>query len=241
MPPAARQLQIVAPEQKKLRPADVGASADFLLSMQEGGAAAVVGLPRTGKGWIVKVASQRMPRLVVFDPYGSRDRLESERGHEMFPWDGDLWSLRELLDHPDALDCSPMRIIVDPHLPRKKLGQAFSALATLCAKTGGPPGDPIWLVAEEASLYSRESTEAFLELTSGSAHHGVKPIIISQSIGMVTLYAMRHVTHIIALNQSADADFENLRKHCNSPSNDFAAAVAAWKPGDRPLHWRLGA
>ncbi len=209
-------------------------SSAALASLPEGGAAAICGLPRSGKSRIAKAAADQLRRVVVFDPYGDRDRLESAHGHELYPWTGDLWSIRELALHPGALLPDPLRLVVTPRaLDEHTLGQDFASLAELCWHAGN-----LDLVAEEASLYSRQAASAVLRLTSGGGHARVRLILITQSIGMLSIMAARHLTHVVALNQSDASDFKILAARCGKA---FTRKVQAWTPGDRPNIWRLGA
>ncbi len=205
----------------------------WLAGIPSGSVAAVTGCPGTGKSRVVKEAAAHMRRVVVFDPHASRDRAEEARGHALYPWQGDLWPVRELLAHPDALDLDPLRLVVDPAgLGPEAMGAAFAGVGALAWRTGG-----IDLVAEEAALYSREAVPTILRLASGGRHAGVRLYLFSQSLGRLALDARRHLSHLICFAQAESNDLDDLRRRCG---RDFAARVARLTVGDPRITWQLG-
>ena len=104
-------------------------AASLLAGAPSGSVVAITGCPGTGKSRVAKEASVQFRRVVIFDPHASRDRAEARRGHELYPWQGELVGASDLLTSPEILDVSPLRLVVDPEgLEGEAMGRAFAGV-----------------------------------------------------------------------------------------------------------------
>lgn len=217
-----------------LRARELG-PARWFSSQGPGSVISVNGAPRTGKSkWVREAAAAGVfERLVIFDPYNRRDRQERRRGRvDIFPWEGELVELEQLILEPELLDRCPLRLVVQPtSLDPEQLGKDFATLANLVWSTGG-----IDLIAEEAGLYSRWAVNLLMQLASGGGHVGMRLVLICQSFGRLAKDARRHASSILTFAVGEESDLKSLRQK----SKAFAQAVQELQPGDPPLCWQLG-
>lgn len=222
----------------------LSALVSFYAAMHPGAVSATIGVPQTGKTMAVQSAWRAGalgPRVVVFDPYARRDRLEARRKPgSKSPWPGVLITPADLASNLGELDAPRMTLVVCPlGMPGEaELGEQFSATAELCWHTGD-----VALVAEEIGTYGRHAAEWVNNVASGGGHAGMRLHAICQSFGRIQRDARRNVTHLVVHAQGDDDDLAVLRKRCGP---EFAARVQALRPreGDRPadppILWRLG-
>lgn len=217
-------------------------AASVLAALPVGGVAAAVGVPSSGKTSVVLAAVDAWPRVVVFDPYGLRDRANARAGHtERAPWwpHEPLLTLRELAAEPEALDRAPLRLVVAPDsLEPARMGRDFATLIDLLWNTHG-----VSLVAEECGLYSRAAAEAINRVSTGGAHAGMRLVLLAQRLGRIQKDAREGLTVILCGAQGAPEDIADLRTRCGAT---FAERVRALrppvdgKPQDPPIAWKLG-
>lgn len=212
-----------------------------LSSLQPGAVCAVAGLPGTGKSSQVKAADARgaFPRRVVFDPYRKRDLLEARTRPGMAPWSGQTLTTRELLQAPDVLLCSPLRLVVQPDsLSPAQLGRDFSAIAELCWAAGG-----IDLVGEEAGLYSREAAELVMRFATGGRHANARLVLITQTVSRLYIEARKNLTHLVCFAQGSPEDLKGIRARCGRSFAEAVRRLPAPVPGgplSPPCIWRQG-
>jgi hypothetical protein len=210
-------------------------SVEWLRARPPGSVIAVTGLPRTGKSRLMGEVADGFSRVLIFDPHSKRDRLNKRTGTdpEAHPWRGTLWTLEELRLYPDALNLTPIRIVVDPEVDGwDQLGAAFHRLLRMAWAAGR-----IDVIAEEAATYTRTAAEMVHKAATGGRHAGLRLWLLAQSIGEISIYAKRQINTIATFAQGEPADFEYLRKKAGP---DFARAVQQLKPGGEPLLWALG-
>jgi hypothetical protein len=217
----------------------------FYGSMHPGAVSCTLGVPQTGKTTAVMSAWREGAlgrRVLVFDPYARRDRLESRRNPgSKRPWPGMLITPEDLLRNLQVLDRPELMLVVCPEgIPTEAtLGKMFSGVAEACWHTGS-----IDLVAEEIGKYGRAGVEWVNTIASGGGHAGIRLHAICQSFGRVAIDARRQVTHLVVFAQGDNRDLKELRERCG---DEFVARVQQLRPrqGDRPadppLTWRLGA
>jgi hypothetical protein len=195
---------------------------------------AITGLPKSGKSRLMGQVADGLPRVVIFDPHAMRDRLNARKGDpEAHPWMGDLWTMRELTTFPDALNVTPLRIVVDPEVDGwDALGRAFHKLLRMAWAAGR-----IDVVAEEAASYTRTAAEMVHKVATGGRHAGLRLWLLAQSIGEISIYARRQINTIATFAQGEPADFDYLKRRAGEP---FAREVQQLKPGSGPLLWALG-
>lgn len=197
----------------------------------------MIGDPRTGKSRAMKEADARgaIPRRVVFDPYGRRDRLSHDRGAPGQPWAGVYCTTRQLLENaPALLDRRAVRIVVAPEtLDRVQLAREFSAVADVLWHTG-----EIDLIAEECGLYGREATDAMMRLSSGGGHAMMRLFLICQSLGRIQRDGRRHINAVASFRLTEPADLKSLRERCGDAA---VARISRLGAGAPPVTWRAGA
>lgn len=208
---------------------------EFIRSAEEGSVVAAIGPPRTGKSRLIKAADAAgaWPRRLVFEPHGMRDRIESARGRELYPWPGQIVTTGALLAAPVLLDREPLRLVVTPEgRTEKARGEDFEAIGNLAWTTGG-----ITLIGEEFAIYARRAIEVANLIATGGGHAGMRLIVISQSWGRIPVDVRRCVSHLVAFGATDAGDLEALRQTLGKRRT---AAVASLKKGDPPVLWRRG-
>lgn len=221
-----------------------GSTLATLAAMPIGSVASIAGLPGCGKTHLASQLADTAERVVIFDPYAARDRLNVARGvAERVTWAGDLVTVEDLRADvlesaesgtPSMLDLRPLRLVVQPStLEPKALGKEWALLAEMIWGTGGG----ILFINEEAALYSHKAGPMLKQVATGGAHGGLRVVLISQRIGGIHPDA-RTQCGVIAQGPVVDElDREALRQ--KSPA--FLARVETLREGERRLlFWRAG-
>lgn len=231
---------LTAPARRATAPAPLREAAAFLAASTPGEVLASTGVPRSGKSRTVKLADQlgAFPRRLVFEPYAARDRIESARGNQLYPWAGEVVAFPELVRNPRRYLCraAPLRLVIDPAcdpFDARELGRRFTSCAKLAFYAGG-----VDLIAEEAALYAREATPAMLLVATGGGHARMRLVVISQRFGRIHIDARGCITRIVAFAQSEAADLDALRTKCGPA---WTAKVARLdREAGTPVTWRIG-
>lgn len=203
--------------------------AQFFATVQPGGVVLVAGAPTSGKSEFVKRADDAgaFRRRLAFDPIGWEAIRTRQLGDATRrPWSGQYLTPEELAEDPAALDHDPGALVVaSKSRNARRIGEEFAAVADLAWTTRG-----IDIIAEEAGRYSREATEAIYALASSGGHVGSRLVCIVQSPTMLTIYARRHLSHVVCFALAGRADLAELRATCG---DTFADKVRAFRLGDR--------
>jgi hypothetical protein len=194
----------------------------------------VAGLPGYGKTHYVQ-AGLGERRAVIIDPHATLDR--QNHGAHRATWEGELTTYDELLAHDfDLLRAFTGRLVIDPGTQNPDVrGRRVSDLLDLLWVDGH-----IDIVLEEAGLYSREAVPMINTLATGSGHNGVRLILISQSIGRITIDARRNFSRLALWPQSEPEDYRELRGKLGKAGVRELATMPEPPPYRPPVTWRQG-
>jgi hypothetical protein len=216
----------------------------FLAELPPGSVVGCVGLPRTGKSYVVRAADKAgaFPRRVVFDPYFSIALAKRRRRESVELWPGTAVTPDQLLRNAAGgargrwLDRADARITVAPsNLAPKSLARDFRDVAEVCWDTSG-----VDLILEEAGLYLHhpEAYELLTRYASGAGHAGARVVLILQSLSRLPIQARRCLSAIVCFAVGEPLDLDEIARRCG---HELAHLAHGFRVGDRRhFCWQQG-
>lgn len=197
----------------------------------------VLGVPGAGKTTFVReVLTANARRCVFFDPTGDYESTAAELVDDP----------ADLLDFPELLRGSFVRVVVRAARDESEgedppdAAEQFRTVVRACRRAGRVEG--LLLVADEVKLYGGGGAgagaggRAMCALHLNAHHDGVASVLVAQRATHVPTDCRSSATAVHSFLQVASADLDALRAEYGE---DYAAKVAAWKPGSAPVTWRL--
>jgi hypothetical protein len=195
------------------------------------------GLPGYGKTHYVQEGLGER-RVLIIDPHAVLDRSHAGEGKRE-PWQGELALARdEILARTmkSTIFAFTGRLVVDPQsVDEQTAGRRVKYILDCFWKSSG--GD---LVLEEAGLYSRAAISMINVLSTGSGHNNIRVILLTQSIGRITIDARRNVSYLALWPQADPNDYRELRGKIGKAGVRTLATMPEPPPYSPPVTWRQG-
>ncbi len=185
----------------------------------------LTGVPGSGKTVLLRDLTRSARRAVFFDP---------PRG---LGAEGVVVTAAELAAYPELLAGEWMRVVVQPEGGDVDLADEF--VATVKAARAAREHGGLLLVVDEVGDVGRRGAQSrpalALEALHRNGHHdGVASLIASQRAQDIPLGARATANRFLSLLQDHPHDLAALSEVYGE---EYAARVAAWKPGDLPVTW----
>jgi ferritin-like protein len=181
---------------------------------------AIFGVPGSGKSTLARKIAAPARRVVFFDPGADHED------------EGIVVSAADLAAYPDLLRGTWVRVVVAAGRDGADAAEEVETVIAACAAAEDEGG--ILLVCDEVGDYGSRAAHDLTSLHRSGHKRGIASILVSQRAVDVPLGARATANRVYSLLQDHPHDLAALAEVYGE---DYAAHVAAWKPGDPPVEW----